>query len=91
MTVDQYEVASADGVMIPYFVVKPAGFEADGSNPTLLYGYGGFENSMLPSYLGSIGPSWVSRGGVYVLANIRGGGEFGPALAHGGGQGEPPA
>jgi prolyl oligopeptidase len=79
MTVDQYEVASTDGVMIPYFVVKPAGFEADGSNPTLLYGYGGFENSMLPSYLGSKGPSWVSRGGVYVLANIRGGGEFGPS------------
>jgi len=79
MTVDQYEVASADGVMIPYFVVKPAGFKADGSNPTLLYGYGGFENSMLPSYLGSTGPSWVSRGGVYVLANIRGGGEFGPS------------
>jgi len=79
MTVDQYEVASADGVMIPYFVVKPVGFEADGANPTMLYGYGGFENSMLPTYLGSKGPSWVSRGGVYVLANIRGGGEFGPA------------
>ncbi len=79
MSVDQYEVASADGVMIPYFVVKPAGFEADGKNPTALYGYGGFENSMLPSYLGSKGPSWVSRGGVYVLANIRGGGEFGPS------------
>ena len=78
MTVDQYEAASADGVMIPYFVVKPKGFEANGKNPTLLYGYGGFENSMLPSYLGSKGPSWVSRGGVYVLANIRGGGEFGP-------------
>jgi len=78
MSVDQYEAASADGVMIPYFVVKPKGFEADGSNPTILYGYGGFENSMLPSYLGSKGPSWVSRGGVYVLANIRGGGEFGP-------------
>jgi len=79
MTVDQYEVASTDGVMIPYFVVKPAGFEADGANPTLLYGYGGFENSMLPFYLGSRGPAWVSRGGVFVLANIRGGGEFGPA------------
>ncbi len=79
MTVDQYEAASADGVMIPYFVVKPAGFKADGANPTLLYGYGGFEVTMLPSYLGSKGPSWVSRGGVYVLANIRGGGEFGPA------------
>jgi len=79
MTVDQYEAASTDGVMIPYFVVKPKDFVADGTSPTLLYGYGGFENSQLPSYLGSKGPSWVSRGGVYVLANIRGGGEFGPA------------
>jgi prolyl oligopeptidase len=78
MTVEQFEAPSADGVMIPYFVVMPKGFEADGSNPTLLYAYGGFENSQLPSYLGSKGPSWVSRGGVYVLANIRGGGEFGP-------------
>ncbi len=78
MTVDQYEAASIDGVMIPYFVVKPKGFEANGKNPTLLYAYGGFENSQLPSYLGNKGPSWVSRGGVYVLANIRGGGEFGP-------------
>jgi prolyl oligopeptidase len=78
MTVDQYEATSADGVMIPYFVVKPKGFEANGENPTLLYAYGGFEHSQLPSYLGSKGPSWVSRGGVYVLANIRGGGEFGP-------------
>jgi prolyl oligopeptidase len=79
MTVDQFEAPSADGVMIPYFVVKPKGFTADGSNPTLLYGYGGFEQSQLPSYLGSRGPAWVSRGGVFVVANIRGGGEFGPA------------
>ena len=78
MTVDQYEAASADGVMIPYFVVKPKDFEANGKNPTFLYAYGGFEQSQLPSYLGSRGPSWVSRGGVYVVANIRGGGEFGP-------------
>jgi prolyl oligopeptidase len=78
MTVDQYEATSADGTRIPYFVVMPKGFEATGANPTLLYGYGGFERSMLPSYLGSKGPAWVSRGGVYVLANIRGGGEFGP-------------
>ncbi len=79
MTVEQHEIASADGVMIPYFVVKPKGFTADTRTPTLLYGYGGFERSMLPSYLGSRGPAWVSRGGVYALANIRGGGEFGPA------------
>jgi prolyl oligopeptidase len=79
MTVEQLEATSVDGVTIPYFVVKPKGFEADGSNPTLLYGYGGFEVSMKPSYLGGIGPAWVDRGGVYVVANIRGGGEFGPA------------
>ncbi len=78
MTVEQYEAPSADGVMIPYFVVMPKGFATDGAHPTLVYAYGGFENSQLPSYLGSKGPSWVSRGGVYVLANIRGGGEFGP-------------
>ena len=79
MSVDQYEATSADGTKIPYFVVKPKGFTADGGNPTLLYGYGGFEQSMLPSYLVAQGPAWLARGGVYALANIRGGGEFGPA------------
>jgi len=79
MTVDQFEATSADGTAIPYFVVKPAGFEANGANPTMLYGYGGFEVSQLPTYAGSVGASWIARGGVYALANIRGGGEFGPA------------
>src|SRR6476660_5966695 len=51
----------------------------DGSNPTLLYAYGGFEVSMTPFYSGSIGKLWLEHGGVFVLANIRGGGEFGPA------------
>jgi len=78
MTVAQHEARSADGTMVPYFVIMPRGFEADGKNPTLLYGYGGFEVSMRPSYQGSTGKAWVERGGVYVLANIRGGGEFGP-------------
>ncbi|MBD3220928.1 prolyl oligopeptidase family serine peptidase, partial [bacterium] len=78
MEVTQYEARSADGAMIPYFVVTPPGFAADGQNPTMLYGYGGFEVSMLPRYQASTGKAWVSRGGVYVLANIRGGGEFGP-------------
>jgi len=78
MKIDQFEATSADGTKIPYFVVKPAGFDADGANPTVLYGYGGFEISMKPSYLGGLGPGWVGRGGVYVVANIRGGGEFGP-------------
>ena len=78
MRVDQYEATSADGTKIPYFVVKPRGFEANGENPTLLYGYGGFEVAMTPSYSGVTGTAWLDRGGVYVLANIRGGGEFGP-------------
>jgi len=78
MQVEQYEAESKDGTMIPYFIFKPAGFQANGENPTLLYGYGGFEVNMLPRYSASIGTSWVARGGVYVLANIRGGGEFGP-------------
>jgi len=78
MTVDQYEATSADGTKIPYFIFMPKGFEADGKNPTMLYGYGGFEISMRPRYSGATGSAWVGRGGVYVLANIRGGGEFGP-------------
>jgi prolyl oligopeptidase len=78
MKVDQYEAASADGTKIPYFIVMPKGFEANGKNPTMLYGYGGFEISMMPRYSGATGSAWVERGGVYVLANIRGGGEFGP-------------
>jgi prolyl oligopeptidase len=74
----QYETPSPDGTLIPYFVVTPPGFHADGRNPTMLYGYGGFEISEAPRYSGSVGASWLARGGVYVLANIRGGGEFGP-------------
>jgi prolyl oligopeptidase len=78
MDVAQYEATSADGERIPYFVVTPAGFEADGTNPTLLAAYGGFEVSRTPFYSGVTGSAWLERGGVYVLANIRGGGEFGP-------------
>lgn len=78
MEVAQYEATSADGERIPYFVVTPAGFEADGRNPTLLSAYGGFEVSRTPFYSGVTGSAWLERGGVYVLANIRGGGEFGP-------------
>ncbi len=78
MSVVQYEATSPDGTKIPYFVFMPKGFEADGANPTLLYAYGGFEVSRKPRYSGSKGFAWVERGGVYVLANIRGGGEFGP-------------
>jgi acetyl esterase/lipase len=76
--VDQFEARSADGTMIPYFVVHKDEMEMDGSNPTLLYGYGGFEVSLLPSYSATVGKLWLERGGVYVVANTRGGGEFGP-------------
>ena len=78
MRVDQFEARSADGTMIPYFVVHKDEMEMDGSNPTLLYGYGGFEVSLLPSYSATVGKLWLERGGVYVVANTRGGGEFGP-------------
>jgi prolyl oligopeptidase len=79
MTVEQYEATSADGTKIPYFVILPRGFGANGANPTLLTGYGGFEVSKVPYYSGTVGTAWVARGGVYAVANIRGGGEFGPS------------
>jgi prolyl oligopeptidase len=78
MHVEQCFASSADGTRVPYFVVWPAGAQAGGDNPTLLYGYGGFEVAMQPAYSGTVGRSWLARGGVYVLANLRGGGEFGP-------------
>ncbi|HEX2132066.1 MAG TPA: prolyl oligopeptidase family serine peptidase [Actinophytocola sp.] len=71
----QHFAVSDDGTRIPYFVVGRPG--ADG--PTLLYGYGGFEVSLTPGYSGTIGRGWLARGGTYVVANIRGGGEYGPA------------
>jgi prolyl oligopeptidase len=75
---EQFEATSKDGTRIPYFVVHSKQMKLDGTNPTLLYGYGGFEIEMLPSYSPASGISWLTKGGVYVLANIRGGGEFGP-------------
>jgi prolyl oligopeptidase len=78
-TVDQHEATSRDGTKIPYFVVHPKSMRLDGSNPTLLYAYGGFQVSMVPTYSGVNGKLWLEQGNVYVLANIRGGGEFGPA------------
>ncbi|MGV0038170.1 prolyl oligopeptidase family serine peptidase [Mycobacterium colombiense] len=79
ISVTQNFVASKDGTSIPYFVVRPGGAQAsDGPSPTLLYGYGGFESSNTPGYSGVLGRLWLARGGTYVLANIRGGGEYGP-------------
>ncbi|RZJ47266.1 MAG: S9 family peptidase [Brevundimonas sp.] len=78
MVVEQFEARSADGTMIPYFVVHKGDMPMDGSNPTLLYGYGGYQNSLLPGYSATVGKLWLERGGVYVVANTRGGGEFGP-------------
>ncbi|MGA2542479.1 MAG: prolyl oligopeptidase family serine peptidase [Verrucomicrobiota bacterium] len=79
LEVTQHEAKSADGTRIPYFEVIRQGLHLDGKNVTLLTGYGGFESAMLPSYRPTVGAAWLERGGVYVLANIRGGGEFGPA------------
>ena len=79
MKAEQFFATSADGTQVPYFVVWPAGAKADGQNPTLLYGYGGFESSLQPWYSAGFGRAWYGRGGVLVLANIRGGGEFGPS------------
>jgi len=76
--VEQLEAISSDGTAIPYFLVRPDR-PYDGSTPTLLYAYGGFQVSMTPSYAAMTGKLWLERGGAYVLANIRGGGEFGPA------------
>jgi prolyl oligopeptidase len=78
-TVDQFEALSDDGTKVPYFVVRRKDVKLDGSNPALLYAYGGFQVSYPPYYSGTTGKLWLEQGGVYVLANIRGGGEFGPA------------
>lgn len=77
--VSQFEATSRDGTKVPYFIVRPKGAALDGSTPTLLYGYGGFQISQTPSYSSIFGKLWLERGGAYVIANIRGGGEFGPA------------
>ncbi len=74
----QFFATSRDGTRVPYFVIGPKARAADGDNPTLLYGYGGFQVSMEPWYPRGFGPAWLARGGVLVVANIRGGGEFGP-------------
>ncbi|CAM3480829.1 prolyl oligopeptidase family serine peptidase [Isoptericola cucumis] len=85
MVVDQHFATSDDGTRVPYFVVgreelvRPADPTTPGTAPTLLYGYGGFEIPLLPGYSGTVGRAWLADGGVHVVANIRGGGEYGPA------------
>ena len=76
--IEQHFATSKDGTKVPYFLVRPQTLKFDGKAPTLLYGYGGFEVSMTPAYSGGIGKGWLEKGGVYALANIRGGGEYGP-------------
>ena len=77
--VEQFEATSTDGTKIPYFVVHRKDIPYDGSTPTLLNAYGGFQYSQTPNYSPVTGKLWLERGGAFVLANIRGGGEFGPA------------
>jgi prolyl oligopeptidase len=77
--VEQFEATSSDGTRIPYFIVHSADMKMDGSTPTILTAYGGFEVPMRPMYSPKMGKLWLERGGSFVLANIRGGGEFGPA------------
>jgi prolyl oligopeptidase len=79
LTVSRHEAVAEDGVPIPYVQVGPRDMPLDGDNPTVLYGYGGFSASLLPAYNPAIGVPWLERGGVYVVANTRGGGEFGTA------------
>lgn len=78
LAVTQHEATSKDGTKIPYFQVMRKDAKADGKNPTILYGYGGFEVSQVPTYSGFVGNGWLAKGGAWVLANLRGGGEFGP-------------
>jgi prolyl oligopeptidase len=79
LEVTQHEATSKDGTRIPYFQVGRRGLKSDSTTPTLLYGYGGFEVSLTPGYRAGVGAAWLERGGIFVLANLRGGGEFGPA------------
>ena len=79
MSVKQHFAVSKDGTRVPYFLILPHNFESDGNTPTLISGYGGFQISRTPFYSATVGHSWLSRGGAYVVANIRGGGEYGPA------------
>ncbi|MGZ8326985.1 MAG: prolyl oligopeptidase family serine peptidase [Allosphingosinicella sp.] len=76
--VEQLEATSRDGTKIPYFLVRPKTMKPDGSTPTLLNAYGGFQVAQVPGYSGTMGRLWLEAGNAYVVANLRGGGEFGP-------------
>ncbi len=76
--VEQLEAVSRDGTRIPYFLIRPRNMRYDGSTPTMLYGYGGFQVSQVPNYSGTMGRLWLEQGNAWVVANLRGGGEFGP-------------
>jgi prolyl oligopeptidase len=78
LVLEQHFATSKDGTRVPFFIVHEQGVPHDGKQPTLLYGYGGFEVSLTPAYSGVVGKGWLEKGGVYVVANIRGGGEYGP-------------
>lgn len=78
LEVQQHFVESKDGTKVPYFQISKSDIALDGSNPTILYAYGGFEISLTPGYDAATGRAWLEDGGVYVVANIRGGGEYGP-------------
>jgi prolyl oligopeptidase len=79
LVVEQFEATSKDGVRVPYFLVRHEDAALDGTAPTLLHGYGGFQISKAPIYEATVGKLWLEKGGAYAVANIRGGGEFGPA------------
>ncbi len=79
LTATQRFATSEDGTRVPYFLIHSEGLTPDGTTPTLLYGYGGFEIPLTPTYSAGMGIGWLERGGAYALANIRGGGEYGPA------------
>lgn len=79
LQISQHQASSKDGTRVPYFQVSRSDLKLDGRHPTLLYGYGGFQVSETPGYRAAVGAAWLEHGGTFVLANIRGGGEFGPA------------
>ncbi|WP_286830356.1 MULTISPECIES: prolyl oligopeptidase family serine peptidase [Kordiimonas] len=78
LVTEQKFATSADGTSVPYFLIRHKDTKMDGKTPTVLYGYGGFEISLTPGYLSGFSKLWVEEGGAYAVANIRGGGEYGP-------------